>query len=158
MKWTWPLPAEPARTLALDYNYLTGTKRLTVDGEVVPTQSRMFGWSHTFPVGVQQATVTMKLKYLAVAEAELQIDGKTVAPLEAPRALPPWTWIFVLANMAILVASRGGAIPGAIAGVGAVGTIAAARSNLAFAARLALSVVVTGLAWGAFYALVPSLA
>ncbi len=172
MKWSWRIPSEPARTLVLDFNYWTGGKRVSIaspgfagtrstpegsaesiDGEVVPTQSKTFGWSHTFPVGTQVATLRVKVKYLAVPEASLEIDGRVIEPIEGPRALPAWTWAFVLANLAILVASRGGAIPGAIAGVGAVGVIGSARSNLAIAARLGLCVLVTAAAWGAFYGL-----
>lgn len=153
MKWTWRDPGDPSRTIELDFNYWTGAKQLRVGGELVPTKNKLMGWSHELALGPRRAIVRVRVKYLALPEAALEIDGSAIAPLDAPRPLPAWTWAFVAANLAILVASRGGAIPGAIAGVGAVGAIGAARSNLRLAPRLGLAGVSTGAAWAAFAAL-----
>lgn len=157
MKWIWRDPGDPSRPIELDFNYWTGAKQLRVGGELVPTKNKLMGWSHEVALGPRRATVRVRVKYLAVPEATLEIDGSPVAPAEAPRPLPAWTWAFVAANIAILVASRGGAIPGAIAGVGAVGAIGAARSNLGLAPRLALAALATGAAWAAFAALAHNL-
>jgi hypothetical protein len=157
MKWTWRIPAEPGRTLELDFNFWSGSKRVTIDGELVPTQSKMTGWSHAFPVGTQQAILRAKVKYLAVPEASLEIDGREITPTEAPRPLPVWTWAFVVANLAILIVSGGGAIPGALGGVGAVSAIGLARSKPSLVARLGLCVLVTAAAWAAYFGLVSAL-
>lgn len=153
MKWTWRLPAEPGRTLTLDVNYWTGAKHVSIDGTRVPTPNKLIGWSHTFPVGTQQATLRVKLKYLLVPEAVLEIAGVAQQPLEAPPPVPAWALAFVAANLAILVVARGGALPGAIAGIGAALSVAVTRTRLSVVARLGLAASATAAAWGAVAAL-----
>jgi hypothetical protein len=158
MKWQWRDPADPRRTVTLDYNYWSGGKQLAVDGITVPAPQKLgLRWSHTFDLGARAATVHVRVKYLVDPQAELTVDGQPVLPVEAPRAIPAWAWLFALANVAILVASRGGALPGLIAGVGGAGVIGVSRAPLSSAARLGLAFAITAAAWGAFALLVRAL-
>ena len=151
MRWHW---RDGTHDVVLDYNYLLSTKKLTVDGKSEPIKANMaMRWEHGFDVGNQPARVTFALRYFVVPSAELDIGERVIEPALAPPKPAPWVWAFVTANLAMLVLSKGGAIPGAIAGVGAVSCIGASMTQRSELIRLALCAVATAAAWGLFYAL-----
>ncbi len=144
MKWEW---TTHGHAVALDVNYLTGSKQLVVDGKPVATKQKLTGWSHAFTLDGKPATVRVAIKHAINPDAFLDVAGASIAPTNAPRAVPIWIWLFVLANVAILIVARGGMLPGAIAGCGAVGAVAASRSRWTLPVRLAAAAASTGAAW-----------
>ena len=155
MQWVWH---EGGRAVRLDYAYWTGVRRVSVDGEEIARAKNIsLRWSHRFALDGRPAELRVRLRWLLALEAELEVDGRPVAPAAAPREIPAWIWLFAIANAAILVVAGGGAIPGALAGAGAAFSIGIARSELSLPARLGLCALVTAAAWGAFALLLRAL-
>ena len=153
MKWAW---RAPTGDVAFHLNYLTSAKRLEVDGKQldVPRGALSTRWRHEFPIGNRTATLDFKLRYFLLPEASLDIDGAVLDAVEAPPKLPAWVWLFALANAAVLVVTKGGAIPGMFAGVGLATCVGINFSRLPLVTRLLLCAVVTAGVWGVVWAMV----
>jgi hypothetical protein len=153
MKWAW---RAPTGDIAFHLNYLTSAKRLEIDGKQVdvPRSALSTKWRHTFPVKDRTATLVFALRYFLIPEASLDIDGAVLDPVDAPPKLPAWVWLFALANVAVLYVTKGGAIPGMLAGVGLASCVGVNFSRLSVAVRLLLCTLITAGVWGAVYAMV----
>jgi hypothetical protein len=148
MRWLW---RHGGREVRLDYNFWTGARRVAVDGEEITRAKNLaWRWSHPLALGDDPATVRVRIRWLFTLAAELEVAGELVPPAAVPRELPAWAWVFVLASAAIVVVAGGGAIPGGLAGAGAMTAIGIARSELTTGERLALCALATAAAWGAF--------
>ena len=150
MRWEWTPHGHP---VALDVSYWTGKKTLAVDGKHLPTPQKLTDWSHAFTLDGQPAQVRVAFKDPFNPGAFLEVAGAAIEASSAPRHVPIWIWLFVLASTAILIASRGGMIPGFIAAMGVIGAVVSARSRFSLAVRLALAVASTAAAWGTWFAL-----
>lgn len=151
MKWEWTVGSQ---TVSFDYNFMLSTKRLTVGGKNEPVQRGTWRSETDFKVGADTARLRFALRYFLMPEATLEVGGQPFTPHVAPPKPAGWTWAFVTANLAILVVAIGGAIPGAIAGVGAVSCIGASMSQRSEWTRILLCALVTAAAWAAFWGLV----
>jgi hypothetical protein len=81
------------------------------------------------------------------------MNAKEPSGKPKPR-IPGWAWLFAAACIIIPVIALGGAIPGAIGGGGAFGCVAVARDpSKSVGARIAVCLVITGICWGLFIAL-----
>jgi len=152
MRWHWQVSGTEVE---LDYNVWSGRKRLVAGGrELAAGGGFNLSWEQEVDIADQSAVVRTRLRWLLLPEAHLEVAGIDVEPTTAPRDVPAWAWLFALVSLAVLVVARGGAIPGAFAGVGAVGAVYAARMESSLSVRLALAAASTGFAWGGFYAFV----
>ena len=157
MKWEWADPADATRTVTLDLHMATAAKRLFVGGQpiqVPKTSAFAPRWRHSFPLGARTATVTLVLRGFLVPQAELDIEGAVIEPRDAPPRPPPWVWLFAAGNLAMLIISKGGAIPGAIAGFAAAACVLATMARTSQLMRLVYCVAISAAAWGVFLALV----
>jgi hypothetical protein len=153
MKWRW---RAPSGDVTFEHNYLTSAKRLDVDGKPIEIPRGMMSTKtrHEFKVGDRTATLVFKLRYFLLPEASLDIDGAVLDPVEAPPKLPAWVWLFALANVAVLYLTKGGAIPGMLAGVGLATCVGINFSRFSIVVRLLLCVAVTAAVWGVVWAMV----
>jgi hypothetical protein len=157
VKWEWVDPADATRTVTLDLHPATAAKRLFVSGQPIEVpKSSAFAtkWRHSFPLGGRTATVTLVLRGFLVPQAELDIDGAVIDARDAPPRPPAWVWLFAVGNLAMLIISKGGAIPGAIAGCAAAACVLATMARTSQLMRLVYCVLITAAAWGTFLALV----
>jgi hypothetical protein len=153
MKWTW---RAPTADVTFEHNFLTSAKRLEVDGKPieVPRGALSTRMRHEFKIGERTATLVFTLRYFLLPDASLDIDGAVLEPREAPPKLPAWVWLFALANVAALYLTKGGAIPGMLAGMGLAACVGINFSRFPLIVRLVLCALVTGVVWGAVWAMV----
>jgi hypothetical protein len=130
------------------YSFWTGRKQVALDGRPIADGGGLaLRWQHDFDIEDQPAHIAVSVKWLHVPQAELTVGGRLVAPIGGPGDMPAWAWGFVALNLALLIVSLGGAIPGALAGAGAVSCSWIARGPRPLGARLALCAAVTLAAW-----------
>lgn len=103
--------------------------------------------------GRRRAGNWLRQRFLALTQASLAVNGGPVEPELAPNDAPWWTWVFVLGIAGIFVASRGGALWGALIGAGAVSCVGVVRMRRPAAVRALLCAAITAGCWGAFYAI-----
>jgi hypothetical protein len=158
MRWTWRWPDPDGRVVTVDYQFSTGAKQISVDGGVVARKGGLsLGLVEELDLDGQPATVRVSTRWLIAPHAELEMGGRVVPPTSGPRDVPRWAWLFVAANLAILVVARGGAIPGALAGVGAVCCVWVSRGAPGVGARIGACAAITAAAWAALWVLVRAL-
>ena len=157
MKWTWYVPADRATPLTLDYSFLSSAKRLELDGREIAKAGMGTKWEHSFPIGAKTATVKQRLRYLTIPDAELTIDGTVIPAADAPPTPPSWVWLFIIGNLSVLILTAGGAIPGAIAGVGAATSVYMTMVRKSELVRFLLCIAVTLATWGTIGLLIKSL-
>jgi len=139
-------------------NVWTGKHKLIINRKetiVKPTFSQYFvGLDHTFMIGEKKAHFVY---FNNLRTADIAIDGyfinskKPYTPLEA---MPKWTWLFILACIAIPIVSLGGALPAVIAWFGAA---FCARTSVSpeksVFSKMVTCLVITISAWGVFFLL-----
>lgn len=123
-----------------------------------------------------QAEQTVKLGMLSgMADYITEIDGHTVAvrfsggkvrisadgfyldnnkPFFPLSSIPKWTYVFIVLNALIPIASLGGAIPVLIAFGGASACIYVSRTKLSIPAKVGVSFLITVAAWVLLFAVV----
>jgi hypothetical protein len=151
------VPAERATPLTLDYSFLSSAKRLELDGREIAKSGMGMTWEHSFPIATKTATVKQRMRWLIIPDAELTVDGTTIAPIDAPPAPPWWVWLFIIGNLSVLILTAGGAIPGAIAGVGAATSVYVTMIRQSELVRFLLCMAVTAATWGAIGLLIKSM-
>lgn len=152
MRWRW---LHGGHEVVLEWSFWTGRRRLSVDGQALAIPGGMLASKIDVPLALEgtDAHLELRLRYLTVATARMIADGQEVAAEAAPADVPAWTWLFVVATAGILVASRGGALWGALVGVAAVSCIGVSRTQRPEVVRLVVCAAIAGAAWVAFFAL-----
>jgi len=151
----WNIPiGEMHYAIEYDPTTFAGRKRVMINGSPVALKIPLFSDITGFD---QVLYLGNKAVHLVIINgiADLAIDGyflnsqKPYAPL--PK-MPVWTWIFIVASLAIPVVTLGGAIPGMIGGLGA-----AVNAKIAYTqkwntqTRILICVLATGVAWALLY-------
>jgi hypothetical protein len=160
-KRTWTIELEDGQhTVELDHGYISGKRRISVDGrpveETARAQDALFdiGSSHPFNIGGHRCLLVIRSKWGLTYEYDLVVDGRSVAtgaeaPAQAP--IPAWGYLFVAACGLIPVVSLGGAVPAAIGVAGAVGCLGTARDgSKTLAERAGRCLAITAGCWVVF--------
>lgn len=148
MRWRWQTHGS---SISMDWSFWSGRKRLAVDQATVELPKGAFSTRLTRPIELgdgASAVLAFRIRWLFLGEASMSVDGQPIAPVEAPEDLPWWVWVFVAASAAIMVVTKGGALWGALAGVGAASCVGVSRINRPPAARLLGCAAIVAACWG----------
>ena len=105
-----------------------------------------------FPIEVQGESyiLALRMEGLRLVKNGKYIDNDEEFVSAVP--LPSWVWIFVVANLALILV--GGAIGGALGVAVAFGCLALARQNTSTKARIGVLAGMTVVTWVAFFLII----
>ncbi len=167
IKKEWTIQLEDGEhNIKLEQDFLSTSRKVRLDGQLLEkdinsTQSFFGNNEFDFEIGEHPIKISMRDSGLII-RYDLFVDGKSIStgkPYAPLAPLPPWVWLFIIANGAIPALTIGGAIP-AVIGIGGAAICISQSRNTARSVRnrVLVCVGVTLLAWVLFLAFATGLA
>jgi hypothetical protein len=143
--------------ISLKSSQWTGKRQIELNGKPVEIPKKPFQafTGIDFPIKIGDADVRL---VLIGNKADIAINGKYLnsgKPYIPLKGIPWWTWIFVIACLAVPIIASGGAFPAVLAVLGIIWCIRVAISpDLKTPIKVICCLGVTGLVYGLFWILI----
>jgi hypothetical protein len=146
---------ETMHVITFKQTVFTGKRYFEIDGN--PVKIPRFNCLHSYMSVEYPITVAGHHGLFVIknnANFDIVLDGKfiTTGKDYIPSIpLPKWSWIFIVACLAIVMLAMGGAIPAVLTVFGVVGCTRIVRlSKMSTRVKVLLCTLVTGACWGTF--------
>jgi hypothetical protein len=132
-EWSFDVDGSP-HTVNLEHRYFSGKRTITVDGASLDAPQKFVdtGGEYPFTINGHEGFVQIKTNgltysYDCILDGASVCSGKTI---HKPKALPVWSWIFMIACCLIPIITLGGALPALIGFGGAFACAKIGRSHI----------------------------